>query len=214
MKLRQRITGLAVALLLSFGLVGCGGATGGVNPEIAGVKGPTVELVDGRFLLSMAFTGLAVDAGVTIPIPNYPNSSLSLGPDFETDGMLVVLTVSVADFVNIGDRGADPQKLPGGRPLPGVAAGQLPAIALRVPELMNSVLYVGPKVLGFFVPFKKLDLAGQILTFRFHDKAGVRVGNISVVGQDENKQNGGLLVLINIDTRIQTAMKMSLAANR
>lgn len=214
MKFTRRILGIAVACIVSTGLVGCGGQTGGINPEIAGVKGPNVELVDGRFLLSMAFTNLSADAGITIPIPNYPNSSLSIGPDFETDGMLVVLTVSVADFVNIGDRGASPQKLPGGRPLPGVSAGQLPAIALRVPELLNSTLYVGPKVLGFFVPFKQLDLAGQILTFRFHDKSGVRVGNISLVGQDENRQNAGILVLINIDTRIQTAMKMSLAAAR
>ena len=200
-----------MTLFLSVGLVGCGGAGGGLNPEIAGVKGPNVELIDGRFLLSMAFANINVAGGITIPIPKYPNSSLSIGPDFETDGMLVVLTVAVEDFVNIGDRGLDPQKLPGGRPLPGVGAGQLPAIALRIPEILNSVLYVGPKVLGFFVPFKKLDLAGQILSFRFHDKAGVRVGNISLVGQDANKENGGILVLINIDKRIQTAINMQMA---
>lgn len=202
-----------LVIALSLGLVGCGGGqNGGLNPEIAGVKGPNVELVDGRFILSMAFTNIPITGGITIPIPKYRNSSLSLGPDFETDGMLIVLTVAVEDFVDVGDRGLDPQKLPGGRALPGVAAGQLPAIALRVPELLNSVLYVGPKVIGFFVPFKRLDLAGQILTFRFHDKAGVRVGNISLVGQDPNKENGGILVLINIDQRIQTAMQMMLAS--
>jgi hypothetical protein len=209
--IRRKCLVVVGALTLSIGLVGCGGQGGGLNPEIAGVKGPNVELLDGRFLLSMAFANLNVSAGITIPIPKYPNSSLSIGPDFETDGMLVVLTVAVEDFVNIGDRGLDPQKLPGGRPLPGVASGQLPAIALRVPEILNSVLYVGPKVIGFFVPFKGLDLAGQVLSFRFHDKAGVRVGNISLVGQDQQKQNGGILVLINIDQRISTAMKMQLA---
>lgn len=207
----KNILTVSFALILSIGLVGCGGQGGGLNPEIAGVKGPNVELIDGRFLLSMSFANINLSGGTTIPIPKYPNSSLSIGPDFETDGMLVVLTVAVEDFVNVGVQGLDPQKLPGGRPLPGVSSGQLPAIALRVPQLLNSVLYVGPKVLGFFVPFKRLNLQGQILTFRFHDKAGIRVGNISLVGHDQNQENGGILVLINIDQRIQTAINMQLA---
>lgn len=202
----------SLALAFSVGLVGCGGQGGGQNPTIAGISGPTVELIDGRFLLTMSFSNVNVNAGVTIPIPKYPNSSLSIGPDFATDGMLLVLTVSVEDFVNVGANGLDPQKLPGGRPLPTVSSGQLPAIALQVPQILNSIFYVGPQVLGFFVPFNRLNLAGTILSYRFYDKSGVAVGSISLVGQDANKQNAGLLVLINIDKRIQTAMNMQLAS--
>lgn len=202
----------ALATIFSFSLVGCGGAGGGLNPEIAGVDGPNVEMIDGRFIMSMTFENISFDGGLTLPIPKYPNSSLAIGPDFESDGMLIVFTVAIEDFVNINDRFMDPQTLPGGRPLPGVAAGQLPALALKVPEVLDSVFYVGPKVLGLFVPFKRLDLKGGILTFRFHDTDGVRVGNISLVGQDQNKDNAGLLMLVNVDSRIQGAINTHMAA--
>jgi hypothetical protein len=208
----RKLVTLTLAFVFSVTLVGCGGSGSGTNPNIAGVTGPTVELVDGRFILSMGFSNVALNGGVTLPIPKYPNSSLSIGPDFASNGMLIVLTIAVQDFVNVNANGLNPQTLPGGRPLPGVAQGALPAIALQVPQLLNSVFYVGPQVLGFFVPFKGLNLAGAILTYRFFDKTGVQVGNISVVGQDQNKQNGGILVLVNIDSRIQTAINAAMAA--
>ena len=208
----KKLTILCVLTLFSTGLVGCGGSGTGLNPEIAGVAGPDVEMVDGKFILSMAFENINFDGGLTVPVPKYPNSSLSVGPDFESDGMLIVFTVAIEDFVNINDRYMDPQTLPGGRPLPGVASGALPALALKIPEVLNSVFYVGPKVMGFFVPFNKLDLKGGILTFRFHDKDGVRVGNISLVGEDQVGTNAGLLVLINIDNRIQTSINSHMAS--
>lgn len=213
MNLLYKKIGTAISVfVLGFGLVGCGGKGGGLNPEIAGIDGPNVELIDGRFILSMTFEDISFDGGVTLPVPNYPNSSLSVGPDFESDGMLLVFTVAIEDFVDVNGRYMDPQKLPGGRPLPGVSSGRLPAAAMRIPQVLNSVFYVGPKVLGFFVPVKQLDLQGGILTFRFHDKDGVRVGNISLVGQDQNGKNAGLLVLINIDTRIQTSINNHMAS--
>jgi hypothetical protein len=191
------MTSLAVAMAIT--LSACGGKGGGVNPSIDGITGPDVELVNGRLILSMVFNNISVDGGATIPIPKYPNSSVQVGPDFMSAGTLLVLTVSVTDF--LGDKGTmfDPQTLPGGRPLPSVAAGKLPAIAIQVPQLFNSVFYVGPEVLGFFVPFNKLDLAGSILTFRFHNKAGEAIGILGLVGSDASGKNAGILAMMRAD---------------
>ena len=214
----MNILRLRKAILASFigifavTLVGCGGKNGDLNPEIVGINGPTVELIDGRFIMSMTFENLKFDGGITLPIPKYPNSSLAIGPDFESDGMLLVFTVAIEDFVSVGGNGLNPQKLPGGRPLPGVASGQFPAIALKVPQVFDTIFYVGPKMMGLFVPFEKLNLNGGILSFRFHDKDGVKVGTVSLVGQDIEKKNAGILVMINIDDRIQTSINNFMAA--
>lgn len=141
MKLVQlkKFMGTGVAVLMAITLTACGGASSGKNPLIQGVTGPDVEVVNGRLLLSMVFNDIHIDGGATIPIPKYPNSSIQVGPDFQSGGTLLQLTVSVADF--LGDKGTffNPQTLPGGRPLPGIAAGVVPAIAIQVPQLMNMV---------------------------------------------------------------------------
>lgn len=192
----KKYVGTGLAVLMAITLSACGGASSGVNPSIAGITGPDVEVVNGRLILSMVFQDIHIDGGATIPIPKYPNSSIQVGPDFQSAGTLLVLTVSVTDF--LGDKGTmfNPQTLPGGRPLPGVAAGVMPAIAIQVPQLMNMVFYVGPDVLGVFVPFQKLNLQGAIVSFRFYNKAGSPVGMISLVGSDAAGANAGILALV------------------
>ena len=182
--------GLAAVVTLS----SCGGSSSGSNPTIDGVDGPNVSYVNGTVILSMTFQNIVIDGGATIPIPKYPNSTIQVGPDFQSGGTLLSLTVNASDFLGNQGKGLDPQTLPGGRALPGVAAGSLPAIAVQIPKLANTVLYFGPEVIGFFVPFNKLDLAGSIITYRFHNSAGEAVGNISLVGSDANGANGGLVL--------------------
>lgn len=194
---KMAVAGLAFAMAIT--LTGCGGSGSGVNPSIDGITGPDVELVNGRLVLSMVFNNLSIDGGATIPVPKYPNSSIQVGPDFQSAGTLLVLTVAVSDFLGNKGAGLNPQTLPGGRPLPSVASGVLPAIAIQIPQLFNSVFYVGPEVLGFFVPFSKLDLAGSILTFRFHNKAGAAVGIIGLVGSDAAGKNAGILAMMRAD---------------
>jgi hypothetical protein len=194
---KMAVAGLAMAMAVS--LTGCGGSGSGVNPTIDGITGPNVELVNGRLILSMVFNNVSIDGGATIPVPKYPNSSVQVGPDFQSAGTLLVLTVSVTDFLGNKGAGLNPQALPGGRPLPSVAAGALPAIAIQVPQLFNSVFYVGPEVLGFFVPFQQLDLAGSILTFRFHNKAGEPIGILGLVGSDAAGKNAGILAMMRAD---------------
>lgn len=195
----KKIVLAGMVALTPVAFTGCGGAGSGLNPQIAGVTGPNVEFVNGRVMLSMVLQNITIDGGATIPIPKYPNSSLQVGPDFQSTGTLVMLTINAADFLGSGATGLDPQALPGGRPLPSVAAGALPAIALKVPQLSNMVFYVGPEVMGFFVPFNKLDLAGSILTFRFHNTEGEAVGILALVGSDQHGANAGILAMMRAD---------------
>lgn len=195
----KKLAMASLATVMAIGLSGCGGTGTGVNTEIAGIVGPDVEVVNGRLVLSMVFKDLAIDGGATIPIPKYPNSSVQVGPDFQSAGTLLVLTVGVTDF--LGDKGQafNPQTLPGGRPLPSVASGSMPAVALQIPQLFNTVFYVGPEVIGFFVPFNQLDLQGAMLSFRFHNKAGEAIGILALVGADTAGQNAGILAMMRAD---------------
>jgi hypothetical protein len=192
----KKLAAASMAVVMALSLTACGGKGTKANPIIAGVIGPTVEVVNGRVVLSMTFENIHIDGGATIPIPKYPNSSVQVGPDFQSTGTLLVVTISVSDF--LGDKGTlfNPQTLPGGRPLPGVAAGELPAIAIQVPQLFNTVFYVGPQVIGLFVPFNKLNLQGAIVSFRFYDKSGNPIGLLSLVGSDAAGANAGILALV------------------
>jgi hypothetical protein len=197
MKNTKKILSVISALVIAGILTACGGSGSGSNTVIEGMTGPDVEMVNGKVMLTMVFKDVFIDGGVTIPIPKYPQSTLQVGPDFASNGTLVSLVINAADYLGNQGSGLDPQTLPGGRPLPGVAAGSMPAVALNVPQLWNSVLYVGPEVIGFFVPFQKLNMAGAIVSFRFYDKSNKAVGLVSLVGADANGQNAGVLAMMN-----------------
>lgn len=191
---------VATVCLFASMLIPLNGCVSGENHPIPGVTGPDVEFVNGYVRVSMVFNDLAVDGGVRIPIPKYPNSSLEFGPDFTSGGSLLVLNVAAGDFLN--DRGTffDPQTLPGGRPLPSVKSGKLPAVAIQVPQLANTVFYIGAEVLGFFVPIKGLDfLGGGMITPRLYNKNREPIGILSLVGSDPQGKNSGFLVLMRAD---------------
>ena len=192
-------------------LTSCGGNSGRENPSIFGVGGPEVDLVNGNFVLTVALENINTDVGITFPFKNYPNSSLFVGPDFASGGTLLIFTISLDDYERYGFRKFDPKRLPGGRSLPGVAGGVLPSASFTWDRFPNTRFYVGENVLGVFIPVPGLDLGGIIATYRFYDIHGVRIGNISLVGEDDNGENAGVLVLINIDLRIQRAMNRQLS---
>lgn len=186
----------SLAILSVLVLTACGGSGSGSNPKIDGIDGPHVSVVNGSVFLSVVFKNMAIDGGATIPIPKYPGSTFQIGPDFQSGGTLLSMAIAVPDFLGNQGAGLDPQTLPGGRMLPGVASGSLPAIAVEIPSFHNSVLYVGPSVIGMFTPFKGLDMAGSIVTFRFYGSDNNAVGNLSLVGSDASGENSGLLVLM------------------
>jgi hypothetical protein len=193
--LKTAVVGLSIMAFAS----GCGKGSGS-NPTISGVTGPNVTYVNGQFTMSIVLTQLNIEGGGQIPIPHMPNSYLEISPDLQSTGTLIQIGLSPTDLAALTGGAVNllpPTDLPGGRALPGVSGGQLPAIAVQVPSWDNITFYVGPQIFGLFVPVK-LGLAGYEATFRFYDTAGLDIGNISVVGEDTTGANSGFLVLIPI----------------
>lgn len=195
----RKIATVCLFVGLMFPLTGCV-VPGGDNQSIPGITGPNVELSNGYVRAYIVFNALSVDGGVRIPFPKYPNSSLEFGPDFESAGALLAVNIAVEDFLK--DKGTffPPNTLPGGRPLPSVGSGKLPAVAIQVPQLGNTVFYIGAEVMGFFIPFAGLDfLQGGMITGRFHNTKREPIGILSLVGSDAQKKNSGFLVLMRAD---------------
>lgn len=193
----KKIAIAAAVILMSVSTTACKPGSSS-NVSIDGLN-YNVEFVGGNVLLSMTLTTVQIDGGITLPIPKYPHSSLQVGPDFLSNGTLIVLTINAADFLGSNGNFFDPHRLPDGRPLPAVAAGELPAIAVQIPKLFNTVFYVGPKVIGFFVPFKLGANADAILTFRFNDNNNKPIGILALVGAVTQGYQSGVLYMMRAD---------------
>jgi hypothetical protein len=199
---------MAVVALSAAG-TGCGKGQS-KNIKIDGVVGPNVNFIDNKLTLSVVLTKASIDFGARIPVPYMPNSYLEVGPDFQTNGYLIAIGVDARDVVALARDYVnllDPNTLPGGRPLPGVAQGELPSLAVQVPKLNNIVFYMGPQIFGTFIPVK-LPFKDYMGTFRFYDGAGDPIGNISVVGADQASENAGFLLLINLRGKVGNLVGM------
>lgn len=197
------VLALSISMIL---FTSCGkNASGETSLSIPGVDGPKLQLVGDQMLISIVFENIAVDGGLRYPIPKYPNSHIEIGPDFESNGTLMVVAVDLDDVFNGALQQLDAQSLPGGRALPGVASGRLPAVAFSIPKWKNMAFYLGPKLFGIFVPVK-INMQGAMITARFYVD-GSRQGNISLVGEDSNGDNGGFLLMLDMSSSTQKALK-------
>jgi hypothetical protein len=186
---------------MSLILTSCGGGDGGKNVKIEGVDGPNLLVVNDGLLVTMIFEQIAIDGGLRYEIPEYQESYVEVGPDLQSGGTLMSIFVSFADvFDNDGYlKSLDPQALPGGRPIPGLASGTLPAVAFSIPEFNNIAFYLGNDIYAIFVPVK-LGIQNAIATFRFYSD-GKRQGNISIVGEDQDGDNSGIFLALDLTTK-------------
>jgi hypothetical protein len=190
--------------ILTLGFSTSCGKNSSSNIQIPGVKGPTVTLMQDNILISMVFDNVVADGGLRYNIPKYNYSYIEISPDVQSSGTLMAVSVSLKDVLggNLGN--LDPQKLPGGRNLPGVASGALPAVAFSIPKFHNISLYVGPSIFGIFVP-AQVGADGAIASFRYYisQKAA---GTISLVGNDANGQNAGFLLMLNMTGAVKSQL--------
>ncbi len=188
---------VGVFLLSLLGLVGCNDDTG-VNISIPGVTGPTVSLSGEHVLIDMTFDNVIMEGEMRIDVPEYADSSITI-TGIPGGGTKMSVAISAADLLDTSLQALDPQRLPGGRALPGVATGSLPAVAFTVEQFHNVSFYIGPDVYGFFIPLEKLGTAGSIISARYYigDKAS---GTISLVGEDADGENAGILLFLNMDS--------------
>jgi hypothetical protein len=204
----KRILGIILGTLLLFSttaFISCG-TGGGNNISIPGVEGPYLILQEDKLLITMIMSNLQIEGGGRIPIPKYENSYMELSPDLQSGGTMLAFYISLQDIFGGKVDQLDPQTLPGGRNLPGVPSGRLPASAFTIESLSNTTVYLGSSVFGLFVPMKKVGMQGTIATFRFYT-GGNRAGNISIVGSDENGENSGILLLLDMNATTTKFLK-------
>jgi len=180
--------------------------------SIPGVDGPTVTLQNDDLLISMVFENIQLQGGLRYAIPKYNNSYIEVSPDLQSDGTLMSVSVSLDDI--FGDRVTQlpAQSLPGGRALPGVASGSLPAVAFSIPKWKNMAFYVGPKVFGIFVP-TKLDIGTDNIITAAYRVSERRMGNLSMVGPDAQGENSGFLLLLNVSRAVENKLKRVAKSN-
>jgi hypothetical protein len=200
---------LALSGLMTLGLfsTSCGNGTSAANIQIPGVSKSAITLNNDSILIAFVFSSIQLDGGLRYNIPKYPNSYLEISPDLQSSGTLMSISIAIQDVANINVQMLDPQSLPGGRPLPGVASGRLPAVAFTIQKFMGVSFYVGPKLFGVFIPLGNLGIGNSIITARYF-VSSTRVGNISLVGADANGEHSGLLLMLDLSSSTaQTALK-------
>jgi len=200
-KSKMFILALVVSMSMFATSCGNGNGVGGSSLQIPGVNGPTINLVGMDVVISMTITAFTIDIGGSYYIPNFPNSSIEVSPSESGSGTLVSVSVNLNDILGNNIQNLSEMTLPGGRPLPSVAAGQLPASAFTIPAWDNVVVYLGPTVFGVFIPVPGM-IQGAIVTASYK-VSGTTLGTLSLVGSDSNKQNGGFLLLINITNTLK-----------
>ncbi len=197
---------LSVALSAGILSTSCGDGTSASNIQVPGVNNMSVTLVQDNVLISMVMEGIQLDGGLRYNIPKYPNSYLEISPDLASSGTLMAISVSLKDVFDTSLQQLNPATLPGGRSLPGVAGGKLPAVAFSIEKFKNMGFYLGPKVFGVFIPVKTLGIGTSIITARYYTGSN-RIGNISLVGEDANGENAGILLMLDMSSSTQSQLK-------
>ncbi|MBK25329.1 MAG: hypothetical protein CME70_15145 [Halobacteriovorax sp.] len=199
----RRIGYLAVAGLIFFS-ASCGDNQRD-NLKIEGIDGPHIALHQDQILITTVFEKIQIDGGLRYNLPKFENSYIEVSPDLQSDGTLMAVNISINDLLGDLAEILDPQTLPGGRALPGVSGGSLPALAFTIKAWNNMTVYLGKDVFGIFYPFN-LDIDGAIATFRFYI-GEKKAGNISLVGKDNDGENSGVLLLLEMDATTKKLLR-------
>jgi hypothetical protein len=195
---------LTLATIATLGFTTSCGKNDSTNINIAGVKGPTVSLLQDNLLITAVFENIQLEGGLRYNIPKYKYSFLEISPDLESNGTVMQVSISVKDLVDGKLDQLDPQKLPGGRNLPGVTTGSLPAVAFTVEKFKNMSLYVGKDIFGIFLP-TTVGVDGAIASFRYYI-GEKRAGTISIVGADANGENAGVLLMLDMKGQVKSQL--------
>jgi len=213
-KLSQKIYVVLIALTMLLA-TSCGKNSSSTNTQVPGVNGPHVNFdsTNGTLLISAVFD-FVLDGGARVsPITRFPKSYIEIGPDLQSEGTLFAINLDIMEILNADPNMFDPQTLPGGRALPGLTSGKLPGFAMTVPKLKNLSFYLGQKLFGVFFPAPMMNkMKNSIATFRFK-AGGSRIGNLSLVGGDSNGENGGFLLMLDLDAATKSRLKKLLKRN-
>lgn len=175
----------------------CGNSVSGL-PEINGVKGPTINVVDGQILLTLKLLNVQVDAGFKAPVPETRNSYFEFAPNAMDGGMLLQFYLDTEDLANLDIGLGDANTLPDGRAVPGIPGGRLEN-SLRVDtKLADISFFFHKQLVGMWIPvgFETAGISGY-WNMNFNNK---NVGFLGLVGNDPVKgHKAGAVILLRLD---------------
>jgi hypothetical protein len=114
------------------------------------------------------------------------------------------ISISLKDIIEGIPEKSSPSKLPGGRNLPGVSGGSLPAVTFSIEKFHNISFYLDQNIFGVFIP-SAIGVDGAIASFRYYMNKQA-AGTISLVGNDDKGENSGILLMINLTGAAKSKM--------
>ncbi len=166
-------------------------------PEINGIKGPFVNMLDGQVIVTVKMLNLNVDAGIKVPIPETRASFAELAPNALDGGMMFSMYIDVKDLADLDIGVGDGNTLPDGRPLPGIPGGKLEN-SLRIDTTIGKQdvsWYFHKTLFGVWLPFG-FETA-QISGYWNINVNNKNVGFLGIVGNEvaTGRKAGGVVLL-------------------
>ena len=187
------------------------------SPDIPGVAGPNLNVKDGKIMVTVDLEHVNTDLGITLPIPEFPDSGVSVIPVIDNNGVesgtRFQVELALDDIDNDEFQNAPSQVLPDGRPFPFLVDGNLPAFAIHVPSAHDTTFYVSEKVFGFFLPVTLPEGFKTDIHYRLKVN-GRNYGIVSLIHADEAGQGAGVVLLLTIkelehNTKLKNLLKYS-----
>jgi len=188
---------LAAAALL---LPGCGKKTVSGLAGIKGVGDFQFSVASGNARLSVVLETVVVEGGVRVPIAQPAGSYVEMGPDFQSGGTLLVLSVPLSSLMK-DYTGLPAVGLPDGRPLPGVREGVLGAVAFELPVIGLTYFYLSNDAYGVFFPVA-LPQVPVLVSSKIKDERGNLLGVIWGVPSGGKNSVSGVLFLFPVDAAL------------
>lgn len=172
------------------------GQQGGL-PQINGIQGPFVNMLDGKVQVTIKMLNLNVDAGIRVPIYTLRESFAELAPNVIDGGMMFTMAIDADDLKDFDIGVGDGNTLPDGRPLPGIPGGTLKD-SLRIDTKIGKQdvsWYFHEQLFGVWLPFG-FETA-QISGYWNINISQKNVGFLGIVGNEvaTGRKAGGVVLL-------------------
>jgi hypothetical protein len=166
------------------------------NTGIPGIKGPVINFVGGKLVVSLLLTQLELQGGLELQIPSTNSSYAGIEPNVLDGGSIFNLKLDVEDIkkalnVTVGEGNV----LPCGRPIPGIPGGVLKdSIRIQLTDDQYGLtFYYHQKLFGTYIPFN-FNFTGVSGSIRL-DWKGKPVGTLVLVGKEGTKKAAAVIFL-------------------
>ena len=146
-------------------------------------------------------------ASFSLPITQLPGATIGLNTT-SAGGTGISLAIPLKYLVNGASFLPTASTLPNGQPIPPVAAGVLPYVAVSLPQITTGVtatVYIGKTQVDLFVSSPYNPIIG--ITMPIHDPTGVQtLGYVSIIPNGATGTGAGFFISVSLPTSVQDAI--------